>query len=125
MRSAVSLPSCCAASSAVMDSREEESARGFFHAILDPLAGFPEHRRCYCDDVARVDGHFAETPADIRRDDADLVFGQAHVSGHEREDRTNGVWRLGGHPHRQLPETRSNWATQPQVSMEETWMRGI
>ena len=23
------------------------------------------------------------------------------------------------------PETRSNWATQPQVSMEETWMRGI
>ena len=40
MRSAVSLPSCCAASSAVMVAGEGVGLQ-ILHAILDPLHGFP------------------------------------------------------------------------------------
>ena len=74
------------------------------HAVLDPLhrlAG--EHRGGHRDDVARIDRHLAaEAAADVRRDDPDLVLGQADVAGHQREHRADGVRRLRGHPHREL-----------------------
>src|SRR5207237_1057589 len=52
---------------------------------------------------AGIDGDLAaEAAADVGRDDPDLVLGQAHVSGHQREDRTDRVRGLGRHPDREL-----------------------
>ena len=74
------------------------------HAVLDPLDRLPgEHGGGHGDDVARVHGDLAaEAPADIGRDDADLVLGQPDVTGHQREHGADGVRRLRGHPDREF-----------------------
>ncbi len=73
-----------------------------FRAVLDPLHRPAGHDRA--DDrahVPRVDAHLAaEAAADVRRDHADLVLGQAR---HERVDRAVRVRGLGGAPDGELP----------------------
>ena len=70
-------------------------------AVLDPLDGLAEQQRGgRGHDVAGVDRHLvAEPAADVRRDDPDLVLGQA---GDHREQRAVGVRRLRGHVDRRL-----------------------
>ena len=76
-----------------------------FHPVLDPLhrlAGQDRGRNG--DHIAGVNRNLAaETAADIRRDDADLLFGKSHVSRHQGKDGPDSVRRLGRHPDGQLP----------------------
>ncbi len=75
-------------------------------AILDPLDRLAdEERRGDRQDVARVDRHLAAEPAaDVVGLDPDVLLGdgQPGPGGHERDDRPDGVRRLGRHVHRQL-----------------------
>ena len=74
-------------------------------AVLDPLhRPADQERGGRRDDVARVDRHLvAEAAADVRRDDPDLVLGQA---GDDREQRPVRVRRLRGHVDRRLAGRR-------------------
>ena len=74
-------------------------------AVLDPLDGLAEQQRGGGgDDVAGIDRHLvAEPAADVRRDDPDLVLGQA---GDHREQRAVRVRRLRGHVDRRLAGRR-------------------
>src|SRR5207247_1230409 len=65
-------------------------------AVLDPLHGTAdEQARRRSDHVTRVDGNLvAETAADVRRDDPDVLLGQA---GDEGEHGAYGVGRLACH----------------------------
>ena len=76
-----------------------------FHPILYPLhrlAG--QNRGRNGDHITGVNWHLAaKAAADVRRDDADLLFRKSHVPCHQGKDGPDGVRRLGRHPHGQLP----------------------
>ena len=77
-------------------------------AVLDPLHGVPrDDRGGDRDHVAGVDRHLAaKASTDVRRDDPDLLLGQPDVARDQRKDRADRVWRLRGHPDRELPGHR-------------------
>ena len=97
------------------------------HPVFDPLhrlAG--QHRRRDRDHVARIHRHLAaESAADVRRDDVDLVLGQPDVSGDQREHGADGVRRLRGHPDRQLSFDLVEVGDAAARFDRETWMRGM
>ena len=90
-------------------------------AVLDPLDGDPGDDRG--DDRAHVPGVdadlVAESTADVRRDDPDVVLGMPEMS--EATVPACGAWNV---PHTvSLPFTLSIDATQPQVSSGQGWTR--
>ena len=93
-------------------------------AVLDPLDRLADGQRGGDrEHVARIDRHLAaEAAADVVGLDPDVLLREA---ADQRQDGPDGMRRLGRHVERELLAGRSQSATQPQVSIEATWMRGM